>query len=151
MTEIEIINKSGHPDPFYATELSAGMDLYACIEEQIMLNPLERKLVGTGIYIALPPATEAQIRPKSGLAYKQGISVLNTPGTIDADYRGEVGVVLINLGQTPVAITRGMRIAQLVVAPHCFVAWDDRTGAGEALAPTPRGAGGFGSTGRSVP
>jgi dUTP pyrophosphatase len=138
------------PLPAYASADAAGLDLLAAVAEDRVLQPGERALIPSGIAMALPPGYEGQIRPRSGLALEHGVTVLNAPGTIDADYRGEVGVVLINLGQAPEAITRGMRIAQLVVAPHCFVAWDDRTGAGEGLAPTPRGAGGFGSTGRSV-
>lgn len=135
------------PLPAYASADAAGLDLLAAVAEDRMLAPGERALIPTGIAMALPPGYEGQIRPRSGLALEHGVTVLNAPGTIDADYRGEVGVILVNLGQAPVAIARGMRIAQLVVAPHCFVAWEDRTGAAESLAPTARGAGGFGSTG----
>ena len=133
--------------PAYASAEAAGLDLIAAVNEDRVLAPGARALIPTGIAVALPPGFEGQVRPRSGLALEHGVTVLNAPGTIDADYRGEVGVILINLGQAPVTVTRGMRVAQLVVAPHCFVAWDDRTGAGEGLAPTARGEGGFGSTG----
>ncbi len=131
------------PLPAYATEHSAGMDLLAAVESDIVLQPGERKLIPSGIAIALPPGTEAQVRPRSGLALKHGISVLNAPGTIDADYRGEVGVILINHGREPYTVTRGSRIAQIVIAPHCQAAWQPV----EALSASVRGAGGFGSTG----
>ncbi|WP_299620075.1 dUTP diphosphatase [Pelagibius sp.] len=131
------------PLPAYATEDSAGMDLLAAIDEDLVLAPGERRLIPTGIAIALPAGSEAQVRPRSGLALKHGLTVLNAPGTIDADYRGEVGVVLINLGQEPYTITRGSRIAQMVVARHARVAWSAR----EDLEDSRRGAGGFGSTG----
>lgn len=131
------------PLPGYATAASAGMDLLAAIDAAVELAPGERLMVPTGISIALPPTHEAQVRPRSGLALKHGVTVLNSPGTIDADYRGEVGVILINLGQAPFAIARGDRIAQLVVAPVTRVAWDE---AGR-LPESERGAGGFGSTG----
>lgn len=129
--------------PEYATEHSAGMDLLAAVNDEIILSPGERKLIPTGIAIALPEGFEAQVRPRSGLAIKNGITVLNAPGTIDADYRGEVGVILANLGSEPFKITRGMRIAQMVIAKHERAAWQvvDR------LSETDRGAGGFGSTG----
>ena len=130
MTTVKIVNKSGQPVPAYATALSAGMDLRACLEAPVTLGPLERTLVPTGLYIALPAGFEAQVRPRSGLAAKHGITVLNTPGTIDADYRGEIKVM--------------ERIAQLVVARHERVEWEE-TG---TLDETERGAGGFGSTGR---
>jgi len=131
------------PLPAYATEGSAGADLVAAVSEDKILAPGERALIPTGIKIALPAGFEAQVRPRSGLALKNGITTLNTPGTIDSDYRGEVGVILINLGQEPVSITRGMRIAQLIVAPVTRLEWQ----AVEALDATTRGEGGFGSTG----
>ncbi len=132
--------------PVYKTDLSAGMDLHAALPEgdPITLAPLERALVPTGLQIALPPGTEGQVRPRSGLAAKHGVTVLNSPGTIDADYRGECQVLLINLSSEPFTITRGERIAQLVVARHERVVWQ----AVDALDETARGAGGFGSTGR---
>ncbi len=129
--------------PSYATEQSAGMDLTAALEEAIELGPGERALVPAGISIALPPGYEAQIRPRSGLAVKHGVTVLNTPGTIDADYRGEIKVVLINHGQEPFTIERGMRIAQMVIARHASVKWKTV----KNLDATERGEGGFGSTG----
>ena len=144
MTKVKIVNKSGQPVPAYATPLSAGMDLRACLEAPVTLGPLERTLVPTGLYIALPAGLEAQVRPRSGLAAKHGITVLNTPGTIDADYRGEVKVILVNLSNTPFEIVPGERIAQLVVARHERVEWEEV----ETLDETERGAGGFGSTGR---
>ena len=142
--KVEIVNKSGQPLPVYATELSAGMDLRADLESPITLGPLERALVPTGLFIALPAGYEAQVRPRSGLAAKHGITVLNTPGTIDADYRGEIKVILVNLSNTPFEIVPGERIAQMVVARHERVEWDEV----EVLDETARGAGGFGSTGR---
>jgi len=129
--------------PTYATAQSAGMDLLAAVEGDVVLAPGERRLIPTGIAIALPPGTEAQVRPRSGLALKHGVTVLNAPGTIDADYRGEVGVVLINLGREPFTVTRGARIAQLVVGPYARAAWRPVA----ALDDSARGAGGFGSTG----
>ncbi len=129
--------------PTYATSQSAGMDLSAALEEAIELGPGERALVPTGLSIALPASYEAQIRPRSGLALKHGVTVLNTPGTIDADYRGEIKVILINLGQDPFTIERGMRIAQMVIAKHETVSWK----VVEDLEGSDRGAGGFGSTG----
>jgi dUTP pyrophosphatase len=129
--------------PDYATEAAAGADLLAAIDQEIELRPLERKIVPTGIAIALPVGFEAQIRPRSGLAAKNGITVANAPGTIDADYRGEVGVILVNLSSEPFRITRGMRIAQMVVARHARAVWREVP----ALDETARGAGGFGSTG----
>ncbi len=131
------------PLPHYATPDSAGVDLVAAVEDAVVLAPGERRLIPTGIAIALPPGTEAQVRPRSGLALRHGITLLNTPGTIDADYRGEIGVILINLGQEPFAIDRGMRIAQMIVAPVVQVAWDEVA----ELSESQRGAGGFGSTG----
>ena len=141
---VKIVNQSGRALPAYATELSAGMDLRACLEAPLTLGPLERALVPTGLYIALPPGFEAQVRPRSGLAAKHGITVLNTPGTIDADYRGEIKVILVNLSPTPFEIVPGERIAQMVVARHERVEWTEA----DALDETSRGAGGFGSTGR---
>ena len=142
--KVQIVNKSGQPLPSYATELSAGMDLRASLEAPVTLGPLQRALVPTGLYIALPPGFEAQVRPRSGLAAKHGITVLNTPGTIDADYRGEVKVILVNLSDTPFEIVPGERIAQMVVARHERVEWEETLDLDE----TARGAGGFGSTGR---
>ena len=141
--KIEIINKSKHPLPQYETPLSAGVDLRANIESPITLNPLDRALVKTGLFIALPEGYEAQVRPRSGLAYKNGISVLNAPGTIDADYRGEIGVILVNLSNTPFIVSDGERIAQMVVA-KCEQAEFVEVA---ELNETQRGEGGFGSTG----
>lgn len=131
------------PLPAYATSHSAGMDLLAAVESDLVIKPGERVLVPSGIAIALPAGYEAQIRPRSGLAFKQGLTVANAPGTIDADYRGEVKALLINLGQEPVTITRGMRMAQMVIAPYTQAAWNPV----DSLEDTARGAGGFGSTG----
>ena len=142
--KIKIINHSHHPLPEYATPQSAGLDLRANIEEPIVLHPLERRLVPTGLYIALPKGYEAQIRPRSGLALKKGITVLNTPGTIDADYRGEIGVILINLSNEDFVIEDGERICQMVIASHVQAEWH----LVEALDETERGAGGFGHTGK---
>jgi dUTP pyrophosphatase len=144
MVRVNIVNNSGNPVPAYATPLSAGMDLHAANAEPITLEPMERCLVPTGIMIELPEGFEAQIRPRSGLAAKHGVTVLNTPGTIDADYRGEIKVILINLGQEPFTIRQGERIAQMVVARHERVEWQQA----EALGETARGAGGFGHTGK---
>lgn len=141
--KVKIVNKSPFDTPFYATEKSAGMDIKANIETPITLAPLERAMVPTGLYIALPEGTEAQIRPRSGLAAKHGVTVLNTPGTIDADYRGEIKVILVNLSSTEFIINPGERIAQMVVARYEHVEWDSV----ELLDETERGAGGFGSTG----
>lgn len=138
-----IVNHSKHPLPFYASPLSAGMDLRANLDEPITLQPLERVLVPTGIFIALPEGYEAQVRPRSGLAIKNGITVLNTPGTIDADYRGEVKVILVNLSNQPFIIEDGDRIAQMVVSQHAVVEWQEV----EELEETKRGSGGFGSSG----
>ena len=143
--EVQVINRSKHNLPNYETELSAGLDLRANIEEDIELKSLERVLVPTGLFIALPAGTEAQIRPRSGLAYKHGLSVLNSPGTIDADYRGEVKVLLVNLSNEPFIIKDGERIAQMVVAKHERVDWSEA----EELSETVRGAGGFGHTGKN--
>jgi dUTP pyrophosphatase len=136
----------GLPLPAYATQGSAGMDLLAAVAEPVTLAPGERMLVPTGIAIALPAGHEAQVRPRSGLALKQGVTVLNTPGTIDSDYRGEVGVILVNLGREPATIERGERIAQLVVASFVRATWE----ATDNLEASARGAGGFGSTGRGA-
>lgn len=141
---IRIINKSHHPLPAYATEQSAGMDLRAFIEEPIVLHPMERKLIHTGLYMALPKGYEAQVRPRSGLALKHGITVLNTPGTIDADYRGELGIVLINLSTEDFTINDGERIAQMVIAKHESPELVEV----EELDETERGAGGYGHTGK---
>ncbi len=141
---VKIVNESGNPLPAYATEGSAGMDLCAHIHESVVLEPLERKLISTGLFIELPTGYEAQIRPRSGLALKQGITCLNSPGTIDADYRGEIGVILINLSNEMQVIKTGDRIAQMVIAPVTQISWEPAT----ALTPTNRGAGGFGSTGK---
>ena len=142
--QVKIINRSAFPSPAYATEMSAGMDLKANITEAVLLEPLQRAMVPTGIYLALPEGTEAQVRPRSGLAAKFGISVLNAPGTIDADYRGEVKVILVNLSNEPFTINPGERIAQLVLARYERIEWDEV----ETLDETCRGEGGFGSTGR---
>jgi dUTP pyrophosphatase len=142
--EIKIVNKSQHPLPTYGTEASAGVDLRANITESIVLKPLERALVKTGLFIELPIGYEAQVRPRSGLAYKNGVTVLNTPGTIDADYRGEIGVILVNLSNENFTIENGERVAQLVIAKHEQAEWD----LVEELSDTQRGSGGFGSTGK---
>ena len=143
MVKIKVVNKGHQPLPQYATPQSAGMDLRANLDEPIVLRPLERRLVGTGLYIALPEGYEAQVRPRSGLALKRGITVLNAPGTVDADYRGEVGVILINLSQEDFVINDGERIAQLVIAQ---VEQGDLQVVAE-LDETERGAGGYGHTG----
>ncbi len=140
---IQIINRSHHPLPQYATAQSAGVDLRANIDGPIELRPLERRLIPTGLFIALPPGYEAQVRPRSGLAIKHGITVLNTPGTIDADYRGEVCVILVNLSNEPFMIADGERIAQMVIARHEQAEWEPV----EVLPETERGAGGFGHSG----
>ncbi|MCI6644126.1 MAG: dUTP diphosphatase [Alloprevotella sp.] len=142
--KIQIINRSRHALPEYATPLSAGMDLRANIDAPITLAPMARILVPTGLYLALPSGFEAQVRPRSGMALKYGITCLNTPGTIDADYRGEVGVILANLSTEPFTINDGDRIAQMVIARHEVAEWE----AVETLDDTLRGAGGFGHTGR---
>jgi dUTP pyrophosphatase len=143
--ELQVINRSEHALPNYETALSAGLDLRANIDADIELKSLERVLVPTGLFIALPEGTEAQIRPRSGLAYKHGLTVLNSPGTIDADYRGEVKVLLVNLSNETFVIKNGERIAQMVVAKHERVEWLEV----ETLSATVRGAGGFGHTGKS--
>ena len=141
--KVQIINKSSFDSPSYATPLSAGMDLKANLESPVTLGPLERTIVPTGIYIALPEGYEAQVRPRSGLAAKKGITVLNTPGTIDADYRGEIGVILVNLSTEDFVINDGERIAQMVIARYEQAEWQ----AVDELSETQRGAGGFGHTG----
>ena len=141
--KVQIINKSKHELPNYETIASAGMDLRANISEPITLKPLERAIVKTGLFIALPVGSEAQVRPRSGLAAKKGITVLNAPGTVDADYRGEIGVILVNLSNDDFVINDGERIAQLVIAKHERAEWNEV----EILSETERGAGGFGSTG----
>ncbi|WP_145858890.1 dUTP diphosphatase [Pedobacter suwonensis] len=142
--EIKIINTSGHLLPQYETAHAAGMDLRAAITEDIILKPLQRLLVPTGLFVELPVGYEAQIRPRSGLAYKHGISIVNSPGTIDADYRGEIKVLLVNLSDTDFKIVNGDRIAQMVVAKHETVSWQPVTALGE----TARGEGGYGHTGK---
>ena len=144
MISIHIINQSKHPLPAYETISSAGMDLRANINELIILQPMQRMLVPTGLFIALQEGMEAQIRPRSGLAFKNGITILNSPGTIDADYRGEVKVLLINLSETPFEIKDGDRIAQLVIAKFEHITWNVTS----ELPETNRGSGGFGSTGK---
>ena len=141
--QIKIINKSNHALPHYETIASAGMDLRANINESITLKPLERTIVKTGLFIELPIGIEAQVRPRSGLAAKKGITVLNAPGTVDADYRGEIGVILVNLSNEDFVIENGERIAQLVIAKHERAEWIEV----ETLSETSRGEGGFGSTG----
>ena len=143
--EIQIINKSKHQLPSYATELSAGMDIRANLTEPVVLKPLERKLIPTGLYIALPEGYEAQMRPRSGLALKHGITLLNTPGTIDADYRGEIGIILVNLSSEPFTVNDGERICQMVIATYNQISWKPV----EVLDDTERGTGGFGHTGRN--
>ena len=140
--KIKIINKSQHPLPKYQTELSAGMDLYANLDESIPLKSLERKLIPTGLFLELPEGYEAQVRPRSGLSIKNGITVLNSPGTIDADYRGEIGVILVNLSTENFNINNGDRIAQLVIAKYETAVWQEVS----EINATERGAGGFGST-----
>ena len=140
---INIVNKSSCPSASYATELSAGMDLKANIQEPVLLRPLERALVPTGLFIALPQGYEAQVRPRSGLAAKHGITVLNSPGTIDSDYRGEIKVILVNLSNEDFEIAPGERVAQMVVAPFTKAQWEEC----DTLDVTSRGEGGFGSTG----
>jgi dUTP pyrophosphatase len=142
--KIKIVNKSSHPLPEYATALAAGMDLRANLEQPIVLKPLERTLVPTGIYLQLPEGYEAQIRPRSGLAIKHGIGIVNSPGTIDADYRGEIRVILVNLSNEDFTIQDGERVCQMVIAQHARVEWENV----ESLDETQRGAGGFGHTGK---
>lgn len=142
--KIKIINKSKHLLPQYATPLSAGLDLRANIDTPITLQPLQRCLVPTGLYIALPEGYEAQVRPRSGLAIKKGITVLNSPGTIDADYRGEICIILVNLSNEPFVIEDGERVAQMVIARHEQAEWEET----DTLDETERGAGGFGHSGK---
>ncbi len=142
--QVNIVNHSKHPLPGYATILSAGMDLRANLDEPITLKPLQRCLVPTGLFIALPPGFEAQVRPRSGLAIKKGITVLNSPGTIDADYRGEICVIMVNLSSEDFVIEDGERIAQMVIARHEQAEWNEV----DTLDETERGAGGFGHTGK---
>ncbi|MFL1894396.1 dUTP diphosphatase [Aquimarina sp. 2-A2] len=142
--KIKIINTSDNTLPHYETPSSAGMDLRASIQEEITLQPLERTIVKTGLFIELPHGYEAQVRPRSGLAAKHGITVLNAPGTVDADYRGEIGVILVNLSNDPYTISRGERVAQLVIAKHERADWSEV----EELSNSERGSGGFGSTGK---
>lgn len=142
---VRIINKSNHELPAYATSGAAGMDIRASISEPVTLKPLERAMVPTGLFLEIPAGYEAQVRPRSGLAAKHGVTVLNTPGTIDADYRGEVKVILVNLSNEPFTINDGERIAQLVIAAHATVTWETAT----ELSETSRGGGGFGHTGKN--
>lgn len=143
MMKVKVVNQSKHELPHYATELSAGLDLRANLDAPVELKPLARALVPTGLFIELPAGYEAQIRPRSGLASKHGITVLNSPGTIDADYRGEVKVLLINLSDSPFVINDGERVAQMVIARHENISWQ----LADSLDETERGAGGFGHTG----
>lgn len=145
MMQVKIVNAAKHALPEYATPYSAGMDLRANIEEPITLNPLERRLIPTGLFIELPVGYEAQIRPRSGLAFKFGLTVLNSPGTIDADYRGEIKVILVNLSNEPFVINDGERICQMVIAEHSRVEWCET----DTLEESERGAGGFGHTGKA--
>lgn len=142
--QVKIVNKSKHPNPEYSTPYSAGMDLRANIEEPITLKPLEKKLIPTGLFIELPIGYEAQIRPRSGLALKKGITVLNTPGTIDADYRGEIGVILVNLSNEEFVVNDGERICQMVISKHETISWQNV----DILQDSTRGEGGFGHTGK---
>ena len=144
MLQVKIVNRSPYPCPAYATPQSAGVDLRASMVQPVMLQPLQRAMIPTGLYIALPAGYEAQVRPRSGLSAKYGITVLNTPGTIDADYRGEIRVILVNLSDQPFEVVPGERIAQMVIARHEQVEWEQV----DELDATERGAGGFGSTGR---
>ena len=141
--KVKVVNKGGNPLPAYATEFSAGLDVRADNAEPIVLKPLGRAMVPTGLYLEIPAGYEVQVRPRSGLAAKRGVTVLNSPGTIDADYRGEVRVILVNLGAEDFVIERGERIAQLVLARHEVIEWEETS----ELADSERGAGGFGSTG----
>jgi len=144
MMKVRIVNRSKHPLPRYSTSYSAGMDLRASLEDPIILGPGKRILVPTGLFLELPPHYEAQIRPRSGLALKNGITVLNTPGTIDSDYRGEVGIILINLSEESFIINDGERICQMIIARHEVIEWDET----QELENTSRGSGGFGHTGQ---
>lgn len=142
---VKIINRSGNALPAYSTLASAGMDVRANIPEPVELNPLQRAIVPTGLFMEIPTGYEVQVRPRSGLAAKNGVTVLNTPGTIDADYRGELKVILVNLSDTPFVIQNGDRIAQIVLAKHEVISWEET----EELSESGRGVGGFGSTGRN--
>ena len=144
MVNVKIINKSDLPLPEYQTVLSAGMDIHAFLEASVCLNPGERQLIPTGLYLEIPPGFEIQIRPRSGLALKNGITVLNSPGTVDADYRGEIKVLLINHGAAPFTINKGDRIAQMVLAKHETISWVES----QELNTTERGTGGYGSSGK---
>ena len=141
---VKIVNKSRHSLPEYKTEFSAGMDLRAFLDEEVVIKPLERVLIPTGLYMELPQGTEAQVRPRSGLALKSGVTVLNTPGTIDSDYRGEIGVILVNLSKEEYTVQDGERIAQMIINRHEIVSWEKV----EVLASSTRGEGGFGHTGK---
>ena len=143
LMEIKIVNKSNNELPAYSTDMSAGMDLRAYIQESLVLKPMERKLIPTGLFVEIPAGFEAQIRPRSGLALKKGITVLNTPGTIDADYRGEIGIILINLSAEDFMVTHGERICQMVINRVEMIAWSEV----DSLEESQRGAGGFGHTG----
>ena len=143
--KVKIVNQSKNDIPAYSTEFSAGMDLRASLEESVELQPLERKLIPTGLFIELPKGYEAQIRPRSGLALKKGITVLNSPGTIDADYRGEIGIILVNLSKEKFVVNNGDRICQMIISAHETVEWN----LVEQLEETVRGAGGFGHTGEN--
>ncbi len=142
--KVKIINKSKHPNPTYSTSFSAGMDVRANLDQPVVLKPLERALIPTGLYIELPIGYEAQIRPRSGLALKKGITVLNTPGTIDADYRGEIGIILINLSNEDFVVNDGDRICQIIISKHETIQWENV----DILQSTERGSGGFGHTGK---
>ncbi|MDD5693764.1 MAG: dUTP diphosphatase [Bacteroidales bacterium] len=142
--KIKIVNRSGHASPAYETPASAGMDLRAFLPQPVIIEPLDRVLIPTGLYIELPVGYEAQVRPRSGLAIRHGITVLNTPGTIDADYRGEIRVILINLSKEPFTVNHGDRIAQMIISTHETVEWNEV----EELKETHRGSGGFGHTGK---
>lgn len=142
--KVKIINKSAHSLPEYATEYSAGLDLKANLTQDVTLSPLERALIPTGLFLELPKGYEAQIRPRSGLALKHGLTVLNSPGTIDADYRGEIQVILVNLSNEKFVIKNGERICQMVIAQHAQIKWEET----EQIEETARGAGGFGHTGK---
>jgi dUTP pyrophosphatase len=142
--KIKIVNRSKNPLPAYETIASAGMDLKADLEENLLIKPMQRVLIPTGLFIEIPVGFEAQVRPRSGLAYKKGVGVVNSPGTIDADYRGEIKVIVINLSNEDLIISNGERIAQMVVSKHERIDWEEA----EELSQTDRGAGGFGSTGK---
>ncbi len=142
--KVKIINESGHDLPAYSTPASAGMDVRACLKEPVVLQPLQRALIPTGLRIQLPAGYECQLRPRSGLALKHGISLVNTPGTIDADYRGEIGVILINLSNEPFTVNNGERICQMIITTYSHTIWEEV----EVLDESERGDGGFGHTGR---